>query len=297
MQPTPSLRTIDLARAAGISVQQVRNYEAGGFIPPVERSPSGYRRYTRRHLIALQSARALVAGYGVGLAQEIMQAAHAGKLGEALAAIDAHHADLNRTRQQLAQTLAALGVLMAQLPPATATRRPQGLRVGAAARLVGVRVSAVRFWEAQGLLRPARDPESRYRLYDEGQLRRLRIVALLRQAHYDFGAIRTTLDELETGQPQRAIAAIEHRRDELARISWRCLAALTTFHAYVSEFLPTEAASLREPAITGWGARLAVASQATDQPLRTTANQPDDEVEAEGSTNKAATRSVSDPGE
>jgi DNA-binding transcriptional MerR regulator len=264
MRATPSIRTVDLARAAGISVQQVRNYEVGGFIPPVERSPSGYRRYTRRHLVALQTARALVAGYGVGRAQEIMRAAHAGNIGEALAIIDARHADLDRTRRQLAATLTALNVLAAQLPTAVAARRPQGLRVGAAARLVGVRVSAVRFWEEQGLLRPARDPDSRYRLYDEGQLRRLRIVALLRQAHYDFGAIRTTLDELESGQPQRAIAAIEHRRDELARISWGCLAALAAFHAYVGEALPDVVASLGAPAATGWAVRLAVAGQALE---------------------------------
>ena len=30
-----TLHTIDLARAAGISVQQVRNYEAFGLLPPV----------------------------------------------------------------------------------------------------------------------------------------------------------------------------------------------------------------------------------------------------------------------
>ncbi|HZG69309.1 MAG TPA: hypothetical protein VEZ12_21425, partial [Herpetosiphonaceae bacterium] len=70
----------------------------------------------------------------------------------------------------------------------------------------------------------------------ERQLRRLRIVALLRQANYDFAAIRTTLDELEAGQPQRAVAAVERRRSELAGMSWRCLEAVAAFHAYVCEF-------------------------------------------------------------
>ncbi len=59
-----SLRTIDLARAAGISVQQVRNYEALGLLPPASRSKSGYRLYTQRHLAALKTARGLVGGYG-----------------------------------------------------------------------------------------------------------------------------------------------------------------------------------------------------------------------------------------
>jgi hypothetical protein len=44
------LRTRDLALAGGISVQQVRNYEASGLIPKTQRSPSGYRLYTHHHL-------------------------------------------------------------------------------------------------------------------------------------------------------------------------------------------------------------------------------------------------------
>jgi DNA-binding transcriptional MerR regulator len=58
----------------------VRNYEAGGCIPAVERSPSGYRRYTRQHLVALKTARHLIGGYGWPLARRIMQAVHQGRL-------------------------------------------------------------------------------------------------------------------------------------------------------------------------------------------------------------------------
>ncbi|MBA3945796.1 MAG: MerR family transcriptional regulator [Herpetosiphonaceae bacterium] len=231
------LRTKDLAQAVHISVQQVRNYEASGFIPAVARSPSGYRRYTQQHLVALKTARQLIGGYGWPLAQQIMQAVHQGKLGDALALIDERHAELARTRLQLEQTLAALSVLAAQLPAATHAHVSERLHVGAAARLVGVRVSALRFWEQQGLLQPIRENGSKYRIYDEQQLRRLRIVALLRQANYGFAAVRTTLDELEAGQPQRAVAAIEQRRSELASISWHCLEAMAALYGYVREFL------------------------------------------------------------
>ncbi len=227
------LRTKDLAQAVHISVQQVRNYEASGFIPVVERSPSGYRRYTQQHLLALKTARQLIGGYGWQRARQIMQAVHQGRLSDALALIDKRHAELDRIRLQLEQTLAALNVLAARSE--TQPRFSEPLRVGAAARLVGVRVSALRFWEQQGLLQPIREKGSKYRLYDEQQLRRLRIVALLRQANYDFAAIRTTLDELEVGQPQRAVAAVEQRRSDLAGMSWRCLEAMATFYDYASE--------------------------------------------------------------
>ena len=59
-----SLRPIDLARSTGISVQQVRNYESWGLLPPASRSKSGYRLYTQHHLAALKAARSLIGGYG-----------------------------------------------------------------------------------------------------------------------------------------------------------------------------------------------------------------------------------------
>ena len=230
-------RTKDLAEAVNISVQQVRNYEAFGFIPRVERSPSGYRRYTQHHLAALKTARYLIGGYGWVLAQRIVQAVHDDRLADALALIDERHAELARTRKELEQTLATLRVLAAQLPAIMPGRLARGFQIGAAARLVGVQVSALRFWEQQGLLHPSRDKGSKYRLYDERQIRRLRIVVLLRQANHDFAAIRTTLDQLEAGQPQRAVAAVEQRRSELASVSWRCVAAMAALHAYIHDFL------------------------------------------------------------
>lgn len=230
------LRTIDLAQTAHLSVQQVRNYEASGLIPPAERSPSGYRLYTRKHLAALTTARSLVDGYGWPRSRALMQAVHQGRLTVALALIDERHALLASKRLQVEQTLAALRTLAAQAAPLPGTRAPQRLSVGEAAKRVGVRVSALHFWEQQGLLHPIRDQSSRYRLYDEQQMRRLRVVALLRETGYDFTAIHTALDELAAGRPESAIAAVEKKRAELARTSWACLAAMSSFQQYISEF-------------------------------------------------------------
>lgn len=245
------LRTKDLAQAIHVSVQQVRNYEADGFIPVVGRSPSGYRCYTRQHLEALKTTRHLIKGYGWVRTRDIMQAVNEGRLSDALELIDQYHANLAATRLQLEQTLSTLSLLTTQLPVETHPRFSKRVRVGSAAHLVGVRVSALRFWEQQGLLHPIREKESRYRLYDEKQLRRLRIITLLRQANYDFDAIRTTLDEMEAGQPQRAVAAVEKRRTDLAAISWQCLRAMAAFYAYVNEFIEGTDTFSREVAPDG----------------------------------------------
>lgn len=235
MMAYPYLRPHDLALAGHISVQQVRNYEASGLLPLAQRSPSGYRLYTRQHLAALKTVKRLVPGYGWPCTSAIMQALHRSDLSAALALIDERHGELARKRCQVEQTLSALRALASGSPPEQGPAHPVHLHVGEAARQAGVRVSALHFWEQQGLLHPDREPYSRYRLYDRRQLQRLRVVALLRAAGYPFDAIRSVLDELATGQPERAIVAVEKRREELTAVSWACLAALPFVHRYVGE--------------------------------------------------------------
>ncbi len=228
------LRTRDLAEAVDLSVQQVRNYEAFGFLPPVERSPTGYRLYTPRHLEALQTARSMIRGYGWQPALAIMQAVHRGDLDAALALVDARHAELDRKRSQVEQALTTLRAAAEQPVTWMRVRRPQGLRVGDAARRVGVRVSALRYWEQQGLLSSARDQQSRYRLYDEQQMHRLQVIVLLREMGYDFDAIRPVLDEMAAGRLQRALEEVERRRAQLSRASRAGIEATVAFWSYAS---------------------------------------------------------------
>lgn len=230
------LRTIDLARAGGISVQQIRNYESCGLLPPCARSKSAYRLYTPQHLAALKTGKSLVSGYGWQRAVAMMRAIHQGEFSTALALVDQRHAELASTRLHVEQTLAALRVLAEQAPTLTYARHPQRLRVSEAAQQVGVRVSALHFWEQQGLLHPIREQSSRYRLYDEQQMRRLRVVVLLRETHYGFDAIRLVLDELAANRPEKAIAAVEKRLSDLTRMSWTCVEALGLLRVYVHEY-------------------------------------------------------------
>ena len=77
---------------------------------------------------------------------------------------------------------------------------------------------------------------SHYRLYDEQQMQRLRVVVLLREAGYNFPVIRSVLDEMAAGRPEKAIVAVEKRREELTWTSWRCIEALACFQRYAHEF-------------------------------------------------------------
>lgn len=53
------MRTADVARRVGYSVQQVRNLERDGVLPPATRTATGYRIYGEVHLQSALAYRAL----------------------------------------------------------------------------------------------------------------------------------------------------------------------------------------------------------------------------------------------
>lgn len=235
MKVAEHLRPVDLARAVGLSTQMIRRYERWGFLPPSERGENRYRRYGPHHLDAIRTARVMIAGYGWAPALRILRLVHAGDPTAAYAKADERHAELHRERLALTATLGALQAVAgaADLP---ATSRRRLLLVGEAAAIAGVRLSALRFWEEQGLLEPYRDPQSGYRLFDEEQVRRLQVVVLLRRAGYDLPQIRPVLEELAAGRPERALAAAQRRMRDLAEASRRCAEATGALVSYLNEW-------------------------------------------------------------
>ncbi len=245
------LRTVDLARGVGMSVQQVRNYVDEGFLPPVDRTASGYRIFTSRHADALAVTRELIAGHGWQRARRIMAAVHAGDVETALAEIDRGHAELDRERTHIDQVLGAFEAIVTT-PPPTSTGRRGGVRIGEVAALVGVRTSALRVWEREGLLRPERERLTNYRVYDPGEVVRAHLVALLRKGGYHLDIVRAVIDEMRSShqrKPERVRAELARREQDLRRRSAHRLRASARLSGYLerADLLPPGGG----PAVTG----------------------------------------------
>lgn len=238
--PPRPLRPVDLARDAGLSVSQIRNYERLEVLPPAERTPSGHRRYSPRHLHALRTARAAMAGYGWQAAVAVLAAVHRGEPAHARSLVDEAHAALAAQRARTREVMTAVNAALAAAESGISGsrgRRPGHsgeLRIGDAARRAGVRVSALRFWEEQGLLTPAREHGTSYRTYDASELAKATLIALLRTAGYRFPLIAQALDELAAGNPERVRRALEGRLTHLDEASANCLAASAALHHYIS---------------------------------------------------------------
>jgi len=228
------MRTIDLAREVGLSAQQVRNYEASGLLPPAERDANGFRSYTERHLGALRTVRAMMAGgYDGASVLAIMRAAHEGDIDAALTLVDARHAVLDRQRRQVELTLEAIGALHPGNTSKPGVRWTERLTIGDAAKMVGVRPSTLRFWERERLIGPARDRRSGYRQFNGRDMKRLEVVLLLRRANYRFDAIRSVLDELSLGKLESSLRAVDQRRREIAAASRACAEATAALWDYL----------------------------------------------------------------
>ncbi|MFF8969907.1 MerR family transcriptional regulator [Streptomyces sp. NPDC014995] len=225
------LRTVDLARLAGLSTQQIRNYEEAGVLPPAGRTASGYRTFGAPHRRALLTYRALQPGYGPVAATRIMRAVHAGDVPGALALVDAAHAALHEERAALRATGEALEELAGE-PPAAAPRSP--LRIGEVAALLGVRTSALRVWEAAGLLTPPRERGTGYRAYGPADVRDARVIRALRRSHHLFDRIRPVLEDLRReGDTDTLRSTLAARGETLTARTRAMLAGAGALHGYL----------------------------------------------------------------
>ncbi|RFU37706.1 MerR family transcriptional regulator [Actinomadura logoneensis] len=216
-----TLRTSAVADRAGYSVQQIRNLERDGVLPPAARTGSGYRCYGDIHVRSALAYRALAAAIGPVDAKEVVRAAHRPAPTRMLALLDAAHARLHAERAALREAEAALRAISGE--PITDVRASDAMTVSELAAALGVRPSTLRHWDAERLVVPdraARVPEragrasdpapprdAGARRYSPSQVRDARIVQQLRAAGYGIGAIRALMPELRGGHRLADVAS------------------------------------------------------------------------------------------
>ncbi|MFI6697551.1 MerR family transcriptional regulator [Streptomyces sp. NPDC050509] len=207
-----ALRTVDVARRAGYSVQQVRDLERDGVLPPATRSASGYRIYREIHLHSALAYRALAVGTGPIEAKRIVRAVHERPLPDVLALLDAAHARLDRERTDLRLAKEAAAAISAE--PVEDVRPSDAMSVSELAAALGVRPSTLRHWDAEGLAVPDRVSPRDTRRYSPAQTRDARIVHQLRGAGYRIDQLRALLPDLRRGHRSEDIEAALAARDD-----------------------------------------------------------------------------------
>lgn len=226
------LRTADVARESGYSVQQVRDLERLGVVPPATRSANGYRSYEPVHVQALRAYRGLASAAGPVEARRLLADLFAGppvdgpptdgpmidrpltdgrrtpRLADAAAAIGAVHVRLARERDEALRARDALRAIQGEVSDAGdvtdshadgsagAHAAADTMTITELAAALGVRTSTLRFWEQEGLAVPERVTTLRARQYGTKAIREARIVAALRSSGYGVPAVRDVVATL-----------------------------------------------------------------------------------------------------
>ena len=210
------LRTSDLARAVGIHPNTVRRYVDRGLLPSVQRSPTGYRRFTRRHLDCLRLVRLVYNDEYPGRTirasgGHMVQAAVEDDWGGALELAYLHLA-LIKSEQAQADASATLLERWARGAPADASG--QAMQIGQVAQLLGVSIDMLRNWERNGLLKVPRDPHNGYRRYGPAEISRLRVIRMLSRSGYSLMAILRMLLQLDRGSVSDLRQALDTPRPD-----------------------------------------------------------------------------------
>jgi DNA-binding transcriptional MerR regulator len=226
-----TLRPADLAREHGISTQAVRNYERDGYLPPAARTPSGYRIYTEVHAAALRAYLALIPGHGHAASGQIMTAIHNDDLDRALTVIDRGHNQLLRDRDTLDAVRKATGHLTDAAPDRSAAPRT----IGELAHLLRVTPTTLRNWEDAGILTPARDQATGYRVYHASDIRDAELAHLLRRGGYLLDHIATVVDQIRTaGGTETLAGALRDWHRKLTAQGLAMLNAATQLNHYLA---------------------------------------------------------------
>lgn len=217
-----ALRTVDVARLSGYSVQQVRNLEREGVLPPAIRTPSGYRVYHRAHVVSARAYRALATGTGPVRAKHIMRAAHENGASALPALMDAAHAGLDRERCDLAAARAAARHITEE---ALADVRPSdSMSISELAHALGIRPSTLRHWDAMGLVSPDRAGRAA-RSYTPHDVRNARIVHQLRLAGYGIAQLQALMPGLRGARSWPDVLTMLDARDGSIEARSRALLA------------------------------------------------------------------------
>lgn len=196
------LKTSDIARQIGVHPNTVRLYEAKGYLAPVPRSPSGYRRFTRRHLEQMRLAHLVFRWphiFSWRVAHDLVRCAADGDLGMAM---ELAYEYLILVRIERTRAEAAVEFMERWARGQILDTTAHALSIGQTAARLGLTTDQLRNWDRSGLLDVPRDPEMGYRRYRAGEIGRLRVIRMLRQMGFSLMAILRMVHLFDAGETE-----------------------------------------------------------------------------------------------
>lgn len=190
------MKGIEIARLCNVSTSTLKHYEEWGLVPEIPRSENGYRNYSPVHLAYFQCIISLNIGYGMAFVKELMPLIHKGETMTVLWSVNQAQSVLQEERRQAEQILKLLEEEDVDWFDSI-RRKKSHYTIGEAAEIAGVATSAIRHWELEQLINPARHAESGYRLFSSEDIRRILIIRTVSKAAWSLDIVREVLEEAD----------------------------------------------------------------------------------------------------
>lgn len=184
----------------GIHPNTVRFYEEMKYLPPVNRKSNGYREFTDEHLDQMRLIK-------IAFRSEILQSNLRRKAIEIIKLCAKHHFDEALNKSEIYRSILinekrkgeeAAQIVQDILSNQEVTFNSLNLKRAEAAKYIDVSIDVLRNWELNGLIEVPRKING-YRMYTEQEIRKLKIICVLRHANYSLVAILRMLTQLREG--------------------------------------------------------------------------------------------------
>jgi len=198
------MKTSDIAKAAGIHPNTVRLYEEWGLLPPVPRSPAGYRLFTQEHLDQVRLVRLIFKCTMLGRdikqnAYNVIYACAGARYKEALDAAENMEALIETECRQAERAEKFLEQWASNTSEASSLTDEEAVSTICAAKLLDITVDMLRDWERNSLIHIPRNPANGYRMYGPKEINKLRVIRVLRRSRYSNMAILRVMQKLDSG--------------------------------------------------------------------------------------------------
>ncbi len=222
------IRPIDIARRLNISTTTLRHYEEFKMIPPVMRSPNGYRIYTEEHIAYFICIREMMQGFALSEIAKMLKSVMEKKQDEALWTANKAQALLHNDKFVCEQIrLRFLQKKKAALP--------KEFTIDTVSKLTGINPSTIRYWDKIGLISASRCAVNNYRTFTQTHIDEILMIQALKMAmrardeKYTVEQIRKEMQEIDfadTDNISSIITGIEKHLAALNRAQIRSVYAL-----------------------------------------------------------------------
>ena len=193
--------TSEIASMIGVHANTVRFYEEQELLPPIPRTKNGYRVYAEHHLRQLRLIRLAFRAEVLSnnLRTEVTDVVKTAATGDYDNAIQKAACYQSHIRDEISKAQEAISLTEQILAGEDAYQTNEATvgRKEAAAR-IGVSIDVLRDWERNGLIQITR--KGNRRQYGESEMRRLKIISILRHANYSQMSIRRMLKRFDQGE-------------------------------------------------------------------------------------------------